>query len=481
MSRRSRPGCATACSRPGCSRRRRRTDGGAGRCRASAPRSGAETVEVGTERGGTGAGPAARSTAVRRRPRARWRSISKGNAAGRTRSRPGGPARAAGAAASAAPLVRALVLRVAGDLVDGFAARRRLEDGPASAVHAALVGDRRRAARGGDPGRRRAPAARRGARRCSRCSPTPTRPTRDAALGRAHRARRSPRRDRADAHPIAARSARDAQDHRGHLHPRRPGGGRLPQLRRGDARRRRDPRRGGRRPGAGSPGGRRRQAAVADGGAGAGCQLRWLAFIFSCYCSNIEHVAAANIVDAVEVGSGRAAALPAALPGRGAAGAAAHRARPSPRVDARTGTPCVVKVFAAGAAARGAALAEFRGLETLAHPSIVRVRDVGPPRRWTAVPGHRPNRRTRAWTASPPSPTTRAGAGALERAARELADALAHLHGRGLVHGDICPANVRLARSDGRAPCSSTSAWPARRSPATGPRAGRSATRRPRR
>ncbi len=33
---------------------------------------------------------------------------------------------------------------------------------------------------------------------------------------------------------------------------------------------------------------------------------------------------------------------------------------------------------------------------------------------------------------------------ALERAARELADALAHLHGRGFVHGDISPANVRL-------------------------------------
>src|SRR6185503_12685897 len=39
---------------------------------------------------------------------------------------------------------------------------------------------------------------------------------------------------------------------------------------------------------------------------------------------------------------------------------------------------------------------------------------------------------------------------ALVRAAQELAGALAHLHGRGLVHGDVCPANVRLA-GDGRA------------------------------
>lgn len=35
----------------------------------------------------------------------------------------------------------AVVLRIAGDLIDGFAARRRLHDGPPAAVHAALMSD----------------------------------------------------------------------------------------------------------------------------------------------------------------------------------------------------------------------------------------------------------------------------------------------------------------------------------------------------
>src|SRR6185369_15148937 len=33
---------------------------------------------------------------------------------------------------------------------------------------------------------------------------------------------------------------------------------------------------------------------------------------------------------------------------------------------------------------------------------------------------------------------------AFQRAARDLADALAHLHARGIAHGDVSPANVRL-------------------------------------
>jgi hypothetical protein len=62
-----------------------------------------------------------------------------------------------------AAIFRGLVLRVAGDLIDGFVARRLLHDGPAAAIHAALeadggelreeairaVGDRRLAGEGG--------------------------------------------------------------------------------------------------------------------------------------------------------------------------------------------------------------------------------------------------------------------------------------------------------------------------------------------
>ena len=46
---------------------------------------------------------------------------------------------------------------------------------------------------------------------------------------------------------------------------------------------------------------------------------------------------------------------------------------------------------------------------------------------------------------SPASRTRRSKARALRRAAQELAGALAYLHGRGVVHGDVSPANVRLA------------------------------------
>ena len=49
------------------------------------------------------------------------------------------PARAKRGAAAAAET--ALAIRLAGDLVDGFVARRRLHDGPPSAVHAALSAD----------------------------------------------------------------------------------------------------------------------------------------------------------------------------------------------------------------------------------------------------------------------------------------------------------------------------------------------------
>ena len=46
-------------------------------------------------------------------------------------------------------------------------------------------------------------------------------------------------------------------------------------------------------------------------------------------------------------------------------------------LDRTTNTACVIKLFADGSRGRRSALAEFRGLETLAHPSVVRLRDIG--------------------------------------------------------------------------------------------------------
>ncbi len=50
-------------------------------------------------------------------------------------------ARDAGLGPAPGAVETAVVLQVAGDLIDGFAARRRLHDGPGTAVHAALVAD----------------------------------------------------------------------------------------------------------------------------------------------------------------------------------------------------------------------------------------------------------------------------------------------------------------------------------------------------
>ena len=46
-------------------------------------------------------------------------------------------------------------------------------------------------------------------------------------------------------------------------------------------------------------------------------------------------------------------------------------------IDTTTNTACVIKLFPDGLRGRRFALAEFRGLETLAHPSVVRLRDIG--------------------------------------------------------------------------------------------------------
>jgi HEAT repeat protein len=80
------------------------------------------------------------------------------------------------------PLFDELVLRIAGDLIDGYVARRQIQDGPPAAVHAALQAD------GGELREEAIRAV--GARKLRDEVPRllkllgdPDEPTRDAALG----------------------------------------------------------------------------------------------------------------------------------------------------------------------------------------------------------------------------------------------------------------------------------------------------------
>ncbi len=117
--------------------------------------------------------------------------------------------------------------------------------------------------------------------------------------------------------------------------------------------------------------------------------------------------------------------------------------------DSVTGQRRVLKVFRPESSLAGRrASDEFRRLHELAHRNIVRVWDLarsaegglylvtdevqGPPITSLAQVVSTAERRA-----------------AFQRCARDLADALAYLHGRGVVHGDLSPANVRLD-ADGR-------------------------------
>jgi len=103
--------------------------------------------------------------------------------AGRGSSRYAAPARGHKvAAATRVPLFDELVLRIAGDRIDGYVARRQIQEGPPAAVHAALQAD------GGELREEAIRAA--GARNLRDEAPRllqllgdPDEPTRDAALG----------------------------------------------------------------------------------------------------------------------------------------------------------------------------------------------------------------------------------------------------------------------------------------------------------
>ena len=109
--------------------------------------------------------------------------------------------------------------------------------------------------------------------------------------------------------------------------------------------------------------------------------------------------------------------------------------------DVTTGDRVVVKLFESTSTAT--ATSEFQQLLGLAHPNVVRVRDIG-----RAADG-------RPFVVTELVPGAALDSLAVivdvaerrrvfEQAAEALADALAHLHARGVMHGDVCPANVRL-------------------------------------
>jgi serine/threonine-protein kinase PknK len=113
-------------------------------------------------------------------------------------------------------------------------------------------------------------------------------------------------------------------------------------------------------------------------------------------------------------------------------------------VDTQSGGDCVIKIFAADQGARRLAFAELRGLETLAHPGVARLRDVGrcADGRVYLVTDRIVGPGIEALASIADGARRRA---VFERVALDLASALAHLHGRGIMHGDVCPANVRLS------------------------------------
>jgi transcriptional regulator with GAF, ATPase, and Fis domain/tetratricopeptide (TPR) repeat protein len=113
--------------------------------------------------------------------------------------------------------------------------------------------------------------------------------------------------------------------------------------------------------------------------------------------------------------------------------------------DTTQGSRCALKLLPAQASATHL-LGEFARLTELAHPNIVRVLDAG-----VLGSGQAAGRAflVTEYLAGPtladslPSDSPVARFTQFSHAAEALADALAYLHGRGILHGDLSPANVR--------------------------------------
>jgi serine/threonine-protein kinase PknK len=155
-------------------------------------------------------------------------------------------------------------------------------------------------------------------------------------------------------------------------------------------------------------------------------------------------VAVANYVDSGDgAGEGQPPVLPPRYRVRERLGGGAQ-SQTFAVLDDHDGVERVLKLFAPGAEGQGTAVAEFRSLESLIHPSIVRVRDIGrtPDGRLFVVTDRVRGSALDRVTALADDAERRT---LFTRVAADLASGLAHLHARGLVHGDVTPANVRLA------------------------------------
>jgi transcriptional regulator with GAF, ATPase, and Fis domain/serine/threonine protein kinase/Tfp pilus assembly protein PilF len=122
-------------------------------------------------------------------------------------------------------------------------------------------------------------------------------------------------------------------------------------------------------------------------------------------------------------------------------------------IDDTTGTPCAVKVFRAEVGvpdpvALARARVEFEQLVGMRHPGLVRAHDLGRDAGRLYLVTELISGASISSIAELADDEQRRNL--FVRAARELADALAYLHGRGVLHGDVAPDNVRLAE-DGRA------------------------------
>jgi serine/threonine-protein kinase len=123
--------------------------------------------------------------------------------------------------------------------------------------------------------------------------------------------------------------------------------------------------------------------------------------------------------------------------------------------DAELGTRRAVKVLREGLAElpefRGRFLREARVAATLEHPNVVRVREYGVEHGLQYLVMDFVEAATLADHLVSLAPRQRLADPLVRRAVRDVASALDHAHGLGVVHLDLKPANVLLRRDDGRA------------------------------